>query len=409
MKEVDFRRATAAAPIGIVGAGIAGLVLALQLKGLGLPSIVFEARSRDSVIHEGAFLTLAPNAINGLRAVGLDARIAAAAIVSRGMEFLDERGIRLGFADQSYHAEEFGAPSVTIARGVLMRLLLTACEQAGIDVHFDSAIEELVDVGEHVQLVAGGNIKKVVWVAACDGLGSQTRRRIFPDFPTPRFTGLIGTGGIAMIDAVGSTDNVMRMVFGHVGFFGYLKRGDGPVYWFNSFPAEHPNSSGSTIARLRALHRADPSFVQAILAGIPEPVRDYPLFDMPVLPIWHRDKVVLVGDAAHAVGPHAGQGAAMAIEDAVTLAACMRATSSLEAGFRRFEALRRPRVETVAKVTARNRQQKRAATRVERWLRRLILPHVLPAGIKSIDALCAYRVELDPCLAMPASHSRIAA
>ncbi len=199
------------------------------------------------------------------------------------------------------------------------------------------------------------------------------------------------------------------MVFGHIAFFGYLKQDDGPVYWFNSYPASTPDAGHAStpyIARLRALHRADTELVDAILKNVPEFARDYPVFDMPALSAWHRGRIVLAGDAAHAVGPHAGQGAAMAIEDALVLAACMNLEADIASGFSRFEVMRRPRVEEVVKLTAGNRAQKRATNWVDRLLRHLILPLVLPSSIKSGRALFAYRVDTDPRLKGGSDHHR---
>jgi 2-polyprenyl-6-methoxyphenol hydroxylase-like FAD-dependent oxidoreductase len=399
-------------PIGIVGAGIAGLTLALRLDGLGCKAVVLEARSRASLISEGAFLTLAPNAVNGLRAVGLAEEVVACGTAMTGIEILDERGRRLAFADQADHGESFGAPSVTIARGALMGILLAAAERAGIDIRYEARVEAVRETPDEVQLaIRDGAEISLRWLAACDGLRSPVRQHVFPGCPTPRFTGLIGTGGLVDAPAIPATGGVMRMVFGHVGFFGYLKDGDGPVYWFNSYPAKSPDSDRSDsryVAWLRDLHWRDPRIIDAILAEVPGIARDYPVFDMPALREWHRGRVVLVGDAAHAVGPHAGQGAAMAIEDAIVLGSCVAQDADLAAAFRRYEMLRRPRVAAVVALTARNGQQKRASTRLDRLARRLILPLLTPGAMKSGRALFAYRVDADAALRGPAiqkSHS----
>ena len=388
--------AAAPARTAIIGAGIAGLTLALCLRKQGGEPILFETRSRDALISEGAFITLAPNAMNGLALLGLADAVAALGIDTIGLAFIDERGRDLGFADQRDHAAVFGAPSVTISRGALMGVLASACERAGIAIHYECRLRRIADLDDHVRVEwQEGQSCDVAWLAACDGLRSQTRALFFPEFPKPSFTGLIGTGGIAKVDHVAPTDGVMRMVFGHIGFFGYLKDKDGPVYWFNSYPAKKPhegNQPSSYVGRLRALHREDPPFIDEILAGVPEVMRDYPVFSMPALPTWHRGLVVLVGDAAHAVGPHAGQGAAMAIEDAVVLAACLGAGGDIPAAFARFEALRRPRVEAVVKLTERNSSQKRATSRFDLLIRRIILRLFIPIGIKAGRKLFDYRV-----------------
>jgi 2-polyprenyl-6-methoxyphenol hydroxylase-like FAD-dependent oxidoreductase len=122
----------------------------------------------------------------------------------------------------------------------------------------------------------------------------------------------------------------MRMTFGSNAFFGYLKPAGQPVYWFDSYAADEAdiekiNDPARYARDIRALHANDPSPNAEILDHVGVIERSYPIYDMPALPCWHKGRVVLIGDAAHAVGPHAGQGASMAIEDALVLAACLEA------------------------------------------------------------------------------------
>src|SRR5215813_12402454 len=139
------------------------------------------------------------------------------------------------------------------------------------------------------------------------------------------------------------------MTFGNNAFFGYLKKAGRPVYWFNSYAAgaaENGNAADPTgyARRILAMHADDPSPNAEILDHVRKLERGYPIYDMPELPAWHKGKVVLMGDAAHAVGPYAGQGASMAIYDALVLAACFKFEQGLDAAFRRYETLRRARI-----------------------------------------------------------------
>jgi 2-polyprenyl-6-methoxyphenol hydroxylase-like FAD-dependent oxidoreductase len=117
---------------------------------------------------------------------------------------------------------------------------------------------------------------------------------------------------------------------------------------------------------------------------------------MPELPAWSRGRVVLLGDAAHAVGPHAGQGASMAIEDALVLAAALELEAEPQAAFRRYEALRRPRVAEVVRLTARNSSQKRAQGKWQLLIRDLLLRVFIPFGIRTGRKLFVYRPDQTP-------------
>jgi 2-polyprenyl-6-methoxyphenol hydroxylase-like FAD-dependent oxidoreductase len=387
--------------IAICGAGVAGLALAIRLTHLGYRPVVFEARDEAAAFREGVFLTLAPNGTNGLRAIGCYEAVVANGIDTTGIEILNAKGKRLALADQSDHARVFGAPSVTIRRGLLAEILLARARAVGVDVRFNAGVIDVAASadGVHLQLSSGGSHDADVLVAA-DGLRSQVREAVFPEYPRPHFTGLIGTGGVTDAE-VPDTGGLMRMTFGDNAFFGYLKPAGRPVHWFNSYPAEEreidriPGPAAHARA-IRALHANDPSPNPQILERVAAIDRSYPIYDMPALPCWYRGRVVLMGDAAHAVGPHAGQGASMAIEDALVLAACLEAEQDHERAFRRYEKLRRDRIALVVRMTARNGSQKRTSGRLGVLIRDLILPFVIPLGIRTARRFFQFRADLAP-------------
>jgi 2-polyprenyl-6-methoxyphenol hydroxylase-like FAD-dependent oxidoreductase len=155
-------------------------------------------------------------------------------------------------------------------------------------------------------------------------------------------------------------------------------------------------SAARSIPGILALHVDDPSPNAEILEHVDRIEHRYLVYDMPRLPCWHKGRVVLTGDAAHAVGPHAGQGASMAIEDALVLAASLAAERRCEAAFRRFEKLRRERIEQVVKLTARNSSQKRASSWLGLMIRDLVLPFLISRSIKIGRELFCYRVDVTP-------------
>ncbi|MEO8242880.1 MAG: FAD-dependent monooxygenase, partial [bacterium] len=248
----------------------------------------------------------------------------------------------------------------------------------------------LTDHGTQIEAAFPGTTARFDWLAGCDGLGSKVRSVILPDAAAAKFTGLIGTGGVAPMNDIKETHGTMKMVFGHSAFFGWIKPGSGPVHWFNSFAAPGPDSTPKHLAQhLRQLHARDPAEVRAILAQVQDPLQSYPIFDMPRLPHWHRGRVVLLGDAAHAVGPHAGQGASLAIMDAFALSQAFASASDPATAFAQFQASSAPFVTKVVGITARNASNKRQTTAFSRLIRRMMLPLVLPYGLKASRALLA--------------------
>jgi len=116
---------------------------------------------------------------------------------------------------------------------------------------------------------------------------------------------------------------------------------------------------------------------------------------MPSLPTWHEGPVCLIGDAAHATLPSAGQGASMAMEDAVVLAKCLRDVPDAESAFAAFEAMRKDRVEWLVEEARRNGSRKAPTNVVTRAIRDLVLPLFLKMGVKNARKAYSYKVDWD--------------
>ncbi|WP_421915135.1 FAD-dependent oxidoreductase [Mesorhizobium sp.] len=388
-------------PVAIIGAGIAGLALAVMLRRQRLDVSLFEARSREA-LNEGAFLTLAPNGVNALRALGLAERITALGIPTLGFEIMNAAGRRLIHLDERKSMREAGAESVTLRRSDLLGVLLDEALALGADIRFGHALANIEDQPEGVRLgFSNGAMVDAAWLAGCDGVWSRVRRLCFPASPDPVYTGLTGVGGVADLPFVAPTDGLMHMVFGTKAFFGYIKTDDGPVFWFDSFPLDEDAAMARPdpvhlAATVRRLHADDPKFVRQIVETIAHVPRGYPVFDMRHLPQWHDGRTVLLGDAAHAVSPHAGQGASMAIEDAVVLAACRAATPQPGQAFAAFQALRQQRVEHIVRISRRIGSRKQASGPIALFIRDLVLPLFIRLGSRTTRAITRYRADLTP-------------
>ncbi|GLQ12463.1 FAD-dependent oxidoreductase [Devosia yakushimensis] len=390
-------------PIAIVGAGFAGLALAIALARKGYSPLVIEKRSEQQLADEGIFVTLAPNGMNALRGLGLADKARAAGVETRGIAFYNEHGRALGALDYNRHAKRFAAPSVTIRRGALGTVLLEAARAEAVAIRFGAAVEAVEETGSEVIVTtANGTKDSFDMLIAADGLRSAVRRLVMPGLPAPIYNGLQGSGGIVDVPELPPTDGRMRMTFGEKAFFGYIKEAGGPVYWFDTFPSADESrvetANGEDVLRLLAdLHRTDPEVNRRIIAATdPATIRIYPDYDIPSLPRWSTDRVVLIGDAAHAVTPHSGQGASMALEDALVLAAAIEAEARPANAFARFESLRRARVEAAVRLGRQGGAPKKAQGWLALRLRDLLLPLFVPLGQKAQEQLFAYRADLNP-------------
>lgn len=390
--------------IAIAGAGIGGLALALALHRYGFAPVLFEKKSTEQIRTEGVFLTLAPNGVNALRALGLADAVVAEGLLTKGLAMFNERGRQLGLMDYGMHAARFGAPSVTIRRGALGSVLLDAVEAAGIELRCGVGIEGIENGPDGVTVHSIGSERFDALIGA-DGLRSLVRRKVFPELPQPRYSGLIGTGGVTWVDGVKPTNGLMNMTFGKKAFFGYLAAPGQPVMWFNTYPAPESDTDPITDPRayarsIEGMHRDDPLDNARIMASVESIERNYPIYDMPELEHWSKGRVLLMGDAAHAVAPHSGQGASMAIEDGLVLASSLDADNAIEAAYARFFRLRHERTQTAIRIGRMAGSQKHAQSWLQLRIRDLILPLVMPMGVKAQERIFHFRSDRTP-LAQP--------
>ena len=371
----------------VIGGGIAGPVLAMFLRRAGLHPIVCEGRP-GPVDEAGAFLNLAPNGLAVLETLGIAGSVAGLGTRTTAIEFLNHRGRRLGRFDET---------TLLIRRGALHRALREAARADGIPFEYGRRLVgiELDGPGVVARFAHGSSLRGDLLVG-CDGIHSATRRAILPTAPAPVYTAVVDSGGFTPASAE-PADGVMRMIFGLRGFFGYQVAPSGEAFWFQNFhsrpePAFGGISDEEWRTRLLALHQGDPRPVAALIRGAAGPVGRWPIYDLPTLPTWHRGPVCLLGDAAHATSPHAGQGASLALEDAVVLARCLRDIPDLERAFAAYEAQRRPRVERLVREARRTGRRKAAANPVSRGVRDLMLPFFLGIGMRGLREVYGYRV-----------------
>lgn len=380
----------------IVGGGIAGPVLGMFLRRIGMDAVICEARPTVAG-GEGAFLGVAPNGMNVLDELGLRPAIEAISFPCHGFEFQNARGERIAGIDRSADLQRFGARLKLVRRSDLHRALTAAAMDQGVPVHFGRKLEAIETRSDAVKArFEDGSEEEGDLLVGCDGIRSTTRRLVLPDAPAPTFSGLVDHAGFARCPEAPLEPGLNVMVFGRRAFFGAFKTPAGEVWWFHNAGQKRPDHAPRDPEALRAsileLHREDPPWIRRVVEATPEVLGPYPLHDILSLPRWHHERVCLIGDAAHSTTPNAGQGASLAMEDAIVLAQCLRDETDPARAFDRFERARRQRVETIVRQSRQIGNTKAVSNSVAEWFRDRLLPIFLRFGAKAQSQQYAHRI-----------------
>jgi FAD-dependent urate hydroxylase len=368
----------------IVGGGVAGPVAAMALQRAGIDSVIYEAHA-GGADDAGAFLTFASNGLDALRAIDAHNLVMDKGFPTPRMEIQSGTGKHLGVVPNGGMLSD-GTVSQTLKRADLYRGLRDKALRRGAHIEYG---KRLVNAG----ITPDGGV--VAWfedgmeaegdlLIGADGIHSRTRRIIDPAAPGARYIPVLNIGGYASNLRVPAEPGTFRMIFGKRAFFGYAVHPSGEVWWFANPPrADEPSktelaaiSTEQWRKMLTDLFAEDDTPAIAIIRATPGELSGWATHDLPSVPKWLRGSMIIIGDAAHATAPSSGQGASMAIEDAVVLARCLRDLSDTRGAFAAYERLRRGRVERIVAHGARTSNSK-AAGPVGRVLRDLMMPAIL--------------------------------
>jgi 2-polyprenyl-6-methoxyphenol hydroxylase-like FAD-dependent oxidoreductase len=336
----------------IVGGGIAGASSAIALRKAGIKSVIYEAYDRTAD-NAGVYLTLAVNALDALRALDLD--VSELGFDTPRITITSGSGRKLGELPYGSALPD-GTVSRTVKRANLYRALREQAIRYGVHIEYGKRLADAENTGDGVLArFADGTTATGDLLIGADGLRSRTREIIAPHAPGARYAGLLNTGGYARGISVGGEPGMMNAIFGRRCFFAYTAHPNGEVWWVaNPASATEPTPAELAAitpeewrARLIDLFRRDRGPAVDIIAATDEIFAGWNTYDVPTVPRWHRDRMIIIGDAAHATAPSIGQGAAMAIEDTVVLAKCLRDSPGVASAFTTYERLRRDRVERV--------------------------------------------------------------
>jgi 2-polyprenyl-6-methoxyphenol hydroxylase-like FAD-dependent oxidoreductase len=348
----------------IVGGGFAGLSTAILLRRANIPFRIFESAGGPSDM--GGAITMFPNGMKVLRECGVRERVIEKGALMTRVIMQDHFG--KPFANVSMGVEElYSEPTFTVRRSLLHEFLIDRAESLGLEIEYGKRLVEVSQAADRlaVEFEDGSRAEGSILIGA-DGINSTVRRFVVPTSAAPAYSGLIFLAGFVedqQFIAKLRLDRVSQyLTVGPVGFFGYSyvdnpERADPSVLWYCYLAQKDRMTS----AELKAM--GDREIKQRVMdahQGWHWPIRDLiegsaslrtaNVFDVIGLDRWSRGRAIIIGDAAHATNPIAGQGANTALEDSQLLAELLSCQAlPVEDVFRHFEDVRKPRVTQIAK------------------------------------------------------------
>jgi salicylate hydroxylase len=347
------------ARIAVIGGGIGGLSAAVALRRAGIEVDVYEQALELTEVGGG--INMAPNATGVLRRLRLG-------------EGLDREGIRplsthqrrwqdgrtLQRAPLNPLCEElYGAPHMTIHRADLLAVIAAAFPTERVHLgHRLIGVSNTAD-GVEASFDNGARITPDVLVGA-DGIHSAVRAALFGE-EEPAFAGCVAYRGLVPVERIASLDLELgnQSWVGPGGHFVHYFVSRGRLLNFVGW-TEHDEwnredwSDRATVARALAAFAGWHEQVRTIISSA-ETCFIWALFDRDPLPHWSAGRTTLLGDACHPMYPFMGQGAAMAIEDGVTLAACLRTINNPAEALLHYERRRLPRVTQLQAMSRANK------------------------------------------------------
>jgi 2-polyprenyl-6-methoxyphenol hydroxylase-like FAD-dependent oxidoreductase len=330
----------------VVGAGIAGLATAVALQRRGHDVTVLEGRSDTTT---GAGISIWPNALAALDHIGLgDAvREAGGRVTAGAMRWRDGKWLRRPSRERIVKA--LGEPLVVVRRSALNDVLAGALSSGTLNTGV--MVDEVEPTPDGVRITLSDSATRhAAAVIGADGTHSVVARCLNGPLGN-RYAGYTAWRGIADSpldpDLAGET-------LGPGLECGHVPLGRDHTYWFATERApEGQVAAEGELAYLRSKFASWADPLPSLLAATdPGIVLRNDLYDRDEAAVWAKGPIVLVGDAAHPMRPHLGQGGCQGLEDAAILADFIDQTDDPAAAFARYERFRRPRVRALVRESA---------------------------------------------------------
>jgi 2-polyprenyl-6-methoxyphenol hydroxylase-like FAD-dependent oxidoreductase len=355
------------AEVLIVGGGIGGLTLALELHRLGIACRVFESAPEIKAVGVG--VNLLPHATRVMTGLGLLPALERVAVETAEAAFFNRFG-QLIYREPLGRRAGYEWPQLSIHRGDLQAVLLDAvktrlgADRLRLGWHCTGFSQD--DAGVTLAFRDRAPVKGGAAIA-CDGIHSVIRRQLFPDEGEPRYSGVNMWRGVTRWQPILSGASMVRAGWLKTGklvhypirnnvdaqgrqLVNWLWEIETPQYkrWDWNRAAKVEDFVGD-VESWRFDWLDVPAFFRAA-----EVVLEYPMVDKDPLPAWSHGRVTLLGDAAHPMVPRGSNGAGQAILDAQSLASLLKSESSVQDALKTYEAARLQPTSTIVLENRRN-------------------------------------------------------
>lgn len=333
----------------IVGAGIGGLCTAIALARIGVEVDVIEIKPDNSV--PGVGWGLRTNGLRALREIGLLESTLALGFPTPPLSYYDRNGRHV--VDIPYGRQFDGMPNnVQLPRLGFLEMASAHAREAGCTIKMATTAVDIEPDADGVTVeLSDGSSGRYDLVLGFDGINSSIRRYLFGEkyVPTP-------SGGVAWRAPVRAPDTLKGAMFCHGfgGKVGFVPLAGGMMYvivthYEQGRPRHDPAAFPELMYQRARAMMGDSVFMADEIASLRTATNvAYTPLDTVMVPYpWHRGRVMIMGDAAHAMTPYLGSGAAMAIEDGVVFAQLLQSDDTLYDVQTKFMARRYPRVKTV--------------------------------------------------------------
>ncbi|HWY05247.1 MAG TPA: FAD-dependent monooxygenase [Candidatus Acidoferrales bacterium] len=327
----------------IIGGGIGGLTAAIALRKVGFEVDVYERAPELKEVGSG--ISLWPNAVRSLDQIdpSILSRLRTRGRSLRRLLMKDAGGEEI----KTLPLPVAGRSGIAIHRADLQSALAQALSASSI--HLDHTFSRLEPQPNSVLLhFENGASAQADLVVVCDGIHSAVRKSLglkskLTNRPYSVWRGMTRINPEDDIRRLGlGYDGDFSESYGHGRRFGILRLGPGRIHWYavanNSLRPRDLSEDAALRKLFSGWHNPIPELIENAQSAICTKVQDR----LPTLP-WVVGRVAILGDAAHPISPNFGQGACLAIEDAVVLASCLRSNQEIPDALHRYERCRYPR------------------------------------------------------------------